>query len=154
MFILNYNWPLPPLKIQDLNERSALQVTGEFEILTGGKYLNSDTYLKRGDILPSSVHTAIVLSKGSNAGTSSGSSGSGTATTVDPAQSLDKSLAGKYQVTASALNVRTGAGTAKSSLGMIPKGENVQCRGYYTQSGICAMTACGSDFAPSCRKVG
>ena len=122
------------------NEKSVLQATGEFEILTAGKYLNSDTYLKRGDILLSSGHTAIVLSNGSNAGTSSsgsgsGGSGSGTATTVDSAQSLDKSLAGKYQVTASALNIRAGAGTAKASLGMIPKGGNVQCYGYYTQSG-------------------
>lgn len=49
------------------NEKSLLSATGAFEVLTASKYLGSDTYLKRGDILLGSGHTVIVLSDGSGA---------------------------------------------------------------------------------------
>ena len=52
--------------------------------------------------------------------------------TVDYAASFQKSLAGTYKVTASALNVRSGAGTNKAILTTIPKGTAVQNYGYYT----------------------
>ena len=42
------------------------------------------------------------------------------------------SLAGTYQVTASALNVRNGAGTGEKVMVAIPKGTRVKCYGYYT----------------------
>ena len=48
------------------------------------------------------------------------------------AQSFQRSLAGTYKVTASALNVRNGAGINKKVLIAIPKGTAVQCYGYYT----------------------
>ena len=38
-------------------------------------------------------------------------------------------------MTASALNIRAGAGTGKKSLGTIPNGKTVQCYGYYTKVG-------------------
>ena len=38
--------------------------TGEFELLTDRKYLTSDAYLRRGDILVSSGHTVMVLENG------------------------------------------------------------------------------------------
>ena len=38
--------------------------TGHFELLTGGMYLCSDEYLRRGDILVSSGHTVMVLENG------------------------------------------------------------------------------------------
>ena len=119
------------------NEKSALCNTGEFEALSASKYLNSDTYLKRGDILLSSGHTAIVFSNGSGADNGSGGSSSGSVipSEVEAAQSLDKALAGKYEVIASALNIRAGAGTGKAFLGTISRGEFVQCYGYYTQAG-------------------
>ena len=42
--------------------------TGEFDILTESKYLTSDSYLKRGDILvKAGSHTAMVLENGANA---------------------------------------------------------------------------------------
>lgn len=41
--------------------------TGEFELLTDRKYLTSDAYLRRGDILVSSGHTVMVLEDGPNA---------------------------------------------------------------------------------------
>lgn len=50
----------------------------------------------------------------------------------DTAKSFLKSLAGTYQVTASSLNVRHGAGTGKSVMVSIPKGTKVKCYGYYT----------------------
>ena len=50
------------------NEASALLRTGEFELLTAPKYLLSDEYLKRGDILLYEFHhTAIALQDGRRA---------------------------------------------------------------------------------------
>ena len=106
------------------NEKSALCNTGEFEALSASKYLNSDTCLKRGDILLSNGHTAVVLSNGSATPTEPGT-----------AQDWSEALSGKYKVTASALNIRAGAGTGKVSLGTISRGGIVQCYGYYTQVG-------------------
>ena len=50
------------------NEAAALLKTGEFELLSSPKYLLSDEYLKRGDILLYEFHhTAIVLENGRKA---------------------------------------------------------------------------------------
>jgi len=50
------------------NEAKALLQTGEFELLSAPKYLLSDEYLKRGDILLYEFHhTAIVLENGKKA---------------------------------------------------------------------------------------
>lgn len=54
---------------------------------------------------------------------------------VEPAKSFDKDLSGAYKVTATALNVRAGAGTDKTILVTIPTGTNVRCYGYYTTVG-------------------
>ena len=54
---------------------------------------------------------------------------------ADYAQSFDRSVAGAYTVTASALNVRDGAGTGKKILVTIPKGTRVNNYGYYTAVG-------------------
>ena len=51
---------------------------------------------------------------------------------TDAAKAYDKSIAGKYKVTASALNVRNGAGTGKSIMTTIPKGTVVTCYGFHT----------------------
>ena len=51
---------------------------------------------------------------------------------LDVATSYNKSIAGKYTVTASAgLNIRTGASSSKKSLGVLPKGTVVSNFGYY-----------------------
>jgi peptidoglycan hydrolase-like protein with peptidoglycan-binding domain len=47
------------------NQLQALKSTGKFNIYTSSDYTSSDTKLRRGDILLSSGHTAIVLSSGS-----------------------------------------------------------------------------------------
>lgn len=46
---------------------SAFKSTGEFDVLTEAKYLTSDKYLRRGDILVKNGHTVIVLQDGENA---------------------------------------------------------------------------------------
>lgn len=47
--------------------QSAFLSTGEFEVLTDSKYLTSDSFLKRGDILVNiSHHTAMALQNGAN----------------------------------------------------------------------------------------
>lgn len=120
------------------NLRAALKAAG-FEVLTDSKYLTSDAYLLEGDVLLNdSCHTATNLTAGSKA--SGGTASSGTAAPkvkIDAAQSKDKNLAGTYTVTASALNLRAGAGTDKTILVEMPNGAKVQCYGYYTSvSGV------------------
>ena len=60
--------------------RSAFANTGKFEILTDSKYLTSDEYLKRGDIvIQEGSHTIIVLENGSKIKTSLSIVGTATA---------------------------------------------------------------------------
>lgn len=55
---------------------------------------------------------------------------------VDPAKGGPYKLyAKKWTVTASALNMRRGAGTTKAVIKSLKKGEQVTCYGYYTQIG-------------------
>lgn len=55
---------------------------------------------------------------------------------ADAARSLDKPLAGTYVVNAaSGLHIRSGAGTGKASLAVLPNGTKVRNYGYYTLSG-------------------
>ena len=120
------------------SEASVLVSTGKFDKLTEDKYCKSSDYLLRGDILvtKSKGHTVVVLDNGSKA---SGNAAAVTPTPttpssvkIDSAKSKDTSLAGTYTVTASALNIRSGAGTSKKSLGTLPNGTAVRCYGFYT----------------------
>lgn len=114
------------------NMRAGLKAAG-FEVLTASKYLTSDAYLLEGDILLNdSCHVATNLTNGSK--TSGETSGTNASTTAkaESAKQKDTSLAGTYKVTASALNLRTGAGTNKTILAVMPNGAKVQCYGYYT----------------------
>lgn len=52
---------------------------------------------------------------------------------TEAARRFDKTLAGTYKVTASALNIRNGAGTTKNIFTSLPNGTKVQNYGYYTQ---------------------
>lgn len=55
--------------------RGKFKATGAFEVLTDSKYLTGSSYLKRGDILvKETAHTVMVLSNGTNAGSSSSTS--------------------------------------------------------------------------------
>lgn len=53
---------------------------------------------------------------------------------TDPAKYFEKALAGTYKVTASALNIRKGAGITKKIMVTIPKGTLVKNYGYYSKS--------------------
>ena len=54
----------------------------------------------------------------------------------DAAKSFSKSYAKTYKVTASSLNMRTGAGTKKGVITVLKKGTKVTCHGYYTKNGL------------------
>lgn len=115
------------------NEKQTLVNTGKFKAHTDKKYLTSDKYLKRGDILLASGHTAVVLSSGS--GETNATTKPSTSAKVESAKNLDKKLAGTYTVTADTLNIRSGAGKDKTDLGDLKKGTKVACRGYYNVKG-------------------
>lgn len=117
------------------NQANALKNTGKFEVLTASKYLTQDKYLKRGDILlKEGSHTAVALSNGSAAGTSETTNTTVSSAKVESAQSRDNSLTGTY-MTISDLHLRSGAGTGKKSLVVMPKGTKVHNYGYYTNFG-------------------
>ena len=54
---------------------------------------------------------------------------------IAAAKSFDRAHAKTYTVTASALNLRSGAGTDKPIIKSMPKGTKVTCYGYYTKNG-------------------
>lgn len=119
------------------NELSALKAAGAFTIYTDAKHTGGSGYLKRGDILLGSGHTAIVLSDGGSV--SEPVSGGATTNTAkvevkanEAARNYLKTLEGTYTVTAAWLNVRHGAGATKAKMTSIPKGTVVRCYGYYT----------------------
>lgn len=118
------------------NEKQALVNTGKFKALIDEKYLSSGEYLKRGDILLGSGHTAVVLSNGSKivSNTPEPAEPQKPQTVkIDPAKSFDKNIAGTYVVTADVLNIRAGAGTNKTDIGDLKKGTKAACYGYYTK---------------------
>ena len=106
------------------NMRSAFKNTGKFDILTDSKYLTSDAYLKRGDILVNEgSHTVMVLSNGSKISSENNK----------PAESnkieSNTSFSGKGIGTATALttmNVRSGDSTSHSILTTIAKNTKVE----------------------------
>lgn len=94
--------------------KSKFTATGQYEALTDPKYLASDAYLRRGDILvKAGYHTIMVLSNGTQA----------------EAQTENTSYVGKGIGKATALetmNVRSGSGTRYVSYGTISKGTIVE----------------------------
>lgn len=111
------------------NQKSVLTATNMFEVFTASKYLNGDSYLKRGDILLGTGHTAVALSTGAKA---IPVVEAGEKKATEGAHSFSKSVAGTYKVTASMLNVRAGAGVTKKVMVAIPQNTAVKCYGYYT----------------------
>lgn len=132
------------------NMKAKLTAAG-YIIITDSKYLTSEAYCVRGAIyVKASSHTVCGLQNGSKANdtlvkagivkgsSESGKTSGGTTTTdkknvkADYARNKDDSLKGTYKVTASALNLRAGAGTNKDILAVMPQGAKVKCYGYYT----------------------
>lgn len=117
------------------NQLKSLEATGGFTILTEAKYISRSDYLKRGDILLGKGHTAVVLSGGTVETQPTEKPVEKPTTTkkaTDYARSFLRPLSGSYKVTASKLNVRTGAGLNKKVMVAIPRGTVVKCYGYYT----------------------
>lgn len=114
-------------------EIAALKATGKVQIIYDDSYCTSPDKLLRGDILVTKAkgHTVIVLTNGSQAAQTIPSS-TNAVSKADPAKSFKKELAGAYSVTASKLNMRSGAGTYKSVIKVLAQGTAVQCYGYYT----------------------
>ena len=52
---------------------------------------------------------------------------------TEPARYRDTKYNGQYTTTSN-LNLRTGAGTSKSIVTVIPKGTHVTCNGYYSKA--------------------
>lgn len=126
------------------NEKVALNATGAFTIYTESKYVGKADYLKRGDILLGSGHTAIVLTDGGGVSQpvisepetnppKTETPVTGEVRAKDGARNFLATLAGTYTVTGAKMNVRHGAGTSKQIMVTIPKGTKVKCYGYYTQ---------------------
>ena len=62
---------------------------------------------------------------------------------VDPAQSFSSVKAGNYTVTATKLNLRSGASTSKQILETMAKGKTFTCYGYYTGDWLYGVSASG-----------
>jgi len=91
------------------NEKAVLQTTKKFDTYTTAEYTKHEDKLRRGDILHGQGHTAIVLSNGKNAETS---------TSVTPVQEVFyPKVAKKYRVTGSYYLRKTAGATNK------PKGD-------------------------------
>lgn len=107
------------------NMRSAFKNTGLFEILTDTKYLTSDAYLKRGDIIVNEgSHTVMVLSNGSKVTTTTAKPKEETPTITE-----NKTYVGKGIGTATAnttMNIRKGPKTSYAMVGVIAPGTRVE----------------------------
>ena len=133
------------IKVADFitsNEVSTIMATGKFEKIT----TVNEKMLKKGDILVTKKkgHTAIVVDaptasteKPSSSTTATKPATSGTSTTAkvkaatEAARALNKGY-NKFFKTNQDCHVRNGAGVNKVSLGVLPKGTQVRCYGYYT----------------------
>lgn len=97
--------------------RNAFLKSGKFEALTDSKYLTSDSYLKRGDILiKEGSHTVMVLSNGSKIEETPNISIQAPAITNIIGTAISKA----------SLNIRTGPSTTYKSIGTISVRTTVQ----------------------------
>lgn len=142
-----------PGNFTTLNEVTVLNNTGLFE--KAFKYKNTTaTPLYDGDILVTCTkgHTAAVVEGNdrpdklkalqdatpakpvvqSTQATPAKTPTATSAAKLEAARLKNRLYTGTFRVTASSLNLRTGAGTNKNIITTIPKGEAVYCYGYYT----------------------
>lgn len=110
------------------SEADVLEKSGLFEKRV--KY-SSGMKLCTGDVLVTCVkgHTVIVTD---GEGRGSVTEKPATPLVADSAQSRDDTLAGTYEVTATSLNLRQGAGTNRTVITVLSRGTEVACYGYYT----------------------
>ena len=110
------------------NELETLRATGKFTIYTSSEYTSKPDKLKRGDILLGNGHTAMVLSNGSKASTTTNTT-SGTSGSTPHV--LSNKIKRKATITGcSFLNVREWAGKENKTVSFSPLPAG-------TQIGIC-----------------
>lgn len=103
------------------NMRSAFQATGKFDVLTDSKYLTSDTYLKRGDILVNEgSHTVMVLGNGAQA-----SKEPAPQPAPEQVKPSNDAVIGTA-IAKGSINVRTGPSTSYKAVGVVRKGTKVE----------------------------
>ena len=114
----------------------AFVASGNYEKMSATKYLTSDKYLMRGDILvKEGSHTLMILEDGEAIKKTTTTTSTNT-TSVKKEYAKNKSEKyDKSYTTTSDLNLRAGAGTSKDKVTVIPKGAKVRCYGYYTNVG-------------------
>lgn len=100
---------------------------------TSQQRLNGDPATFKNEVRLYWLVDAMAFNKATG-GSTSGSTAPSHAKT-DPAKSFNRAYARKYTVTASSLNLRTGASTSKSIIKAMPNGSEVTCYGYYTVNG-------------------
>lgn len=126
-----------PGNFNTANECAVLSKSKKF---MGRIPVTSGTVLYNGDILVTKTkgHTAVIVSGNPRKAASTASQGTASADTatvkIDAATRRDGSLSGTYTATSN-LNLRSGAGTKKQSLTVMPKGAKVTCYGYYNLDG-------------------
>ena len=102
------------------NMREAFKATGKFEALTDSKYLTSDIYLKRGDILVNEgSHTIMVLGEGAFAHAEP------TPAPVEPSKPTSNNAIGTAAAKGN-INVRTGPSTNYKAIGVVKSGAKVE----------------------------
>lgn len=123
--------------------RSKFKASGNYEVITDKKYLTSDEYLKRGDILVSEGHhTVMVLSNGSKPTTTTTPAPAPSTTVPNNPKEGDMtvvngvtltykpSIVGNYK-TISSYNMRTNPSKSAATAKALAKGEIVACYGWY-----------------------
>lgn len=116
------------------NELAVLSGTNKFHVYTTKEYVSKKDNLKRGDILLGKGHTAVVVSV-DGIETPAPQDNKTTVSNLDVAKNFDKKLSGTYKVTASALNMRSGANPNKPVIVVLPSNAMVRCYGYYNING-------------------
>lgn len=96
------------------NLRKALLATGKFKAYEDDAHVNTSAYAKRGAVyLSEGHHVVMALGSGSKA------------TKSEPLKSEVEGSGGKYEVTATLLNVRSGPGTSNKIVKVYKKGKVV-----------------------------
>ena len=116
-----------PFSMTTGNEDSCLMGTGQFIRLKTNRYITTDKYLKRGDILRKSGHTCIALTNGENFNAAFEVHN---AVTIY-ADNKNPDFSGTYYVPTD-LYIREGAGQGYRAIGIVPYQGTVYCYGYYS----------------------
>ena len=95
--------------------RNYFKNTGMFQILTDSKYLDSDNYLRRGDVIVNEgSHTMMALSNGSKSGVN-----------IKPIKPTDSKVIG-IAISRGNINIRTGPATSYEAVGIAGESEQLQ----------------------------